>query len=106
MTLSIPQVCSNCPSSNPAGPAPMIATFVRNTCSPDCYRLEHSRCGRSRICLQWKLYHITISAKGIEAQIVRREKTSMRKTFLALLLAASVTPAFAQEKTFELKLSH
>ena len=30
----------------------------------------------------------------------------MRKTFLALLLAASVTPAFAQEKTFELKLSH
>src|SRR4030088_2553862 len=31
---------------------------------------------------------------------------SMRKTCLALLLAASVTPAFAQEKTFELKLSH
>src|SRR5450755_4662418 len=31
---------------------------------------------------------------------------SMRKTFLALLVAASVTPAFAQEKTFELKLSH
>src|ERR1700690_107381 len=31
---------------------------------------------------------------------------SMRKTLLALLLAASVTPAFAQEKTFELKLSH
>src|SRR6266496_2895759 len=31
---------------------------------------------------------------------------SMRKTFLALLLAASVTPAVAQEKTFELKLSH
>jgi len=30
----------------------------------------------------------------------------MRKTFLALLLAASVTPAFAQDKTFELKLSH
>ena len=30
----------------------------------------------------------------------------MRKTLLALLLAASVTPAFAQEKTFELKLSH
>src|SRR3984893_3178379 len=83
----------------------MIATFVRNTCSPDCYRLEHSRCGRSRICLQWQLYHITISAKGIEAQIVRREKTSMRKTFLALLLAASVTPAFAQEKTVNLKVS-
>src|SRR6266705_3065223 len=31
---------------------------------------------------------------------------SMRKTFLALLLAASVTPAMAQEKTFELKISH
>ena len=30
----------------------------------------------------------------------------MRKTLLTLLLAASVTPAFAQEKTFELKLSH
>src|SRR5437879_7460937 len=31
---------------------------------------------------------------------------SMRKTFLALLLAAGLTPALAQEKTFELKLSH
>src|ERR1700726_2220739 len=30
----------------------------------------------------------------------------MRKMFLALLMAASVTPALAQEKTFELKLSH
>jgi TRAP-type C4-dicarboxylate transport system substrate-binding protein len=30
----------------------------------------------------------------------------MRKTLLALLLAASVTPALAQEKTFELKISH
>src|SRR5260370_33924240 len=30
----------------------------------------------------------------------------MRKTLLALLLAAGVTPALAQEKTFELKLSH
>src|SRR5882757_8929875 len=30
----------------------------------------------------------------------------MRKALLALLLAASVTPAMAQEKTFELKLSH
>src|SRR5579859_3644706 len=36
---------SNCPSSNPAGPAPMIATFVRNTCSLDCYTFE---AGRSR----------------------------------------------------------
>src|SRR5436309_13360676 len=31
---------------------------------------------------------------------------SMRKTFLALLLAASVTPAMAQEKNVELKISH
>jgi len=30
----------------------------------------------------------------------------MRKTFLALLLAAGVTPALAQEKTFDLKISH
>ena len=31
---------------------------------------------------------------------------SMRKAFLALLLAASVTPALAQDKTFDLKVSH
>ena len=31
---------------------------------------------------------------------------SMRKALLALLLAAAVTPAMAQEKNFELKLSH
>ena len=30
----------------------------------------------------------------------------MRKAFLAMLLAASVTPALAQEKTFDLKISH
>ena len=30
----------------------------------------------------------------------------MRKAFLALLLAASVAPAFAQEKNFDLKISH
>jgi TRAP-type C4-dicarboxylate transport system substrate-binding protein len=30
----------------------------------------------------------------------------MRKTILALLLAASVTPAFAEEQTFDLKISH
>jgi TRAP-type C4-dicarboxylate transport system substrate-binding protein len=35
-----------------------------------------------------------------------RETLPMRKTFLALLLAASVTPALAQEKTFDLKISH
>jgi TRAP-type C4-dicarboxylate transport system substrate-binding protein len=31
---------------------------------------------------------------------------SMRKAFLALLLAASVTPAFAQDKNIDLKISH
>src|SRR5215510_1461817 len=36
----------------------------------------------------------------------KRETTSMRKTVLALLLAAGVTPAAAQDKTFELKISH
>src|ERR1043166_6437390 len=34
------------------------------------------------------------------------ERISMRKALLALLLAAGVTPALAQEKTFELKISH
>src|SRR3984957_15567063 len=31
---------------------------------------------------------------------------SMRKAFLALLLVAGMTPAFGQEKTFNLKISH
>src|SRR5664279_4607096 len=44
--------------------------------------------------------------KGPAKACYPREKMSMRKTFLALLLAASVTPALAQEKNFELKLSH
>ena len=30
----------------------------------------------------------------------------MRKTLLALALAAGVTPALAQDKTFDLKISH
>src|SRR6201747_2088293 len=34
-----------------------------------------------------------------------REKMPMRKTFLALLLAASVTPALAQDKTVNMKVS-
>src|SRR3954469_18724000 len=34
------------------------------------------------------------------------ERMSMRKALLALLLAAGVTPALAQGKTFELKVSH
>src|SRR5690349_24586861 len=36
----------------------------------------------------------------------RGDMMSMRKALLALLLAAAVTPAMAQEKNFELKLSH
>src|SRR5437762_10603462 len=43
---------------------------------------------------------------GDQTARLPREKSSMRKAFLALLLAASVTPALAQEKTFELKISH
>src|ERR1700726_655990 len=35
-----------------------------------------------------------------------RETMSMRKTLLALALALSATPVFAQEKSFELKISH
>src|SRR5215831_14382630 len=34
------------------------------------------------------------------------ETISMRKTLLAACLAACVTPAFGQEKTFDLKISH
>src|SRR3954466_12760237 len=33
-------------------------------------------------------------------------RMSMRKALLALLLAAGVTPALAQEKNFDLKISH
>src|SRR5579863_8305719 len=36
----------------------------------------------------------------------RRGVCSMKKAVLALLVAASLSPAMAQEKTFELKLSH
>src|SRR5437762_4052438 len=43
---------------------------------------------------------------GDQTARLPRERMSMRKAFLAVLLAASVTPALAQEKTFELKISH
>src|SRR5438552_15542901 len=46
-----------------------------------------------------------MSAKGRRSP-EERERMPMRKTFLALLLAAAVTPAFGQEKNFELKISH
>src|SRR6476660_4641499 len=38
--------------------------------------------------------------------VMRGERMSMRKALLALLLAAGVTPALAQENTFVLKISH
>src|ERR1700680_4020348 len=44
--------------------------------------------------------------KGPPKPACTGETMSMRKTLLALLLAASVTPAFAQEKNFDLKISH
>jgi TRAP-type C4-dicarboxylate transport system substrate-binding protein len=47
-----------------------------------------------------------MSARATKAQSNMMEGMSMRKAFLALLLAASVTPAFAQEKNFDLKISH
>src|SRR5215471_11082566 len=37
---------------------------------------------------------------------MQRESVSMRKACLALLFAAGVTPALAQEKNFDLKISH
>src|SRR5947208_5013399 len=43
---------------------------------------------------------------GDQTARLPRERMSMRKAFLAVLLAAGVTPALAQEKTFELKISH
>src|SRR3982750_2393602 len=44
---------------------------------------------------------------GRQARLhAQRERMSMRKAILALLLAASVTPAMAQEKNFDLKISH
>jgi TRAP-type C4-dicarboxylate transport system substrate-binding protein len=47
-----------------------------------------------------------MSAKGDQSPKQQEEGMSMKKAFLALLLAASVTPAFAQEKNFDLKISH
>src|ERR1700688_1191374 len=101
MTLSIPQACSSCPSSNPAGPAPMIATFVRNTCSLGCYRLQaKAAVVAAELAMIIILYNNICT--GPLKDCAGRETMSMRKTLLALALALSVTPAFAQEKTFEL----
>src|ERR1700709_132694 len=49
MTLSIPQRCSSWPSSNPAGPAPMMATLVRTPCPLEHCRLECSGGGIGRV---------------------------------------------------------
>src|SRR6266700_4630313 len=49
---------------------------------------------------------MTITAKRAAEARCHEERISMRKAFLALLLAASVTPALAQEKNFDLKISH
>src|ERR1700745_3525952 len=49
-----------------------------------------------------------MSAKGHRSLMLEGDTMSMRKTLplLALLVAASVSSAMAEEKTFELKLSH
>jgi TRAP-type C4-dicarboxylate transport system substrate-binding protein len=44
--------------------------------------------------------------KGHVSPQIHQGEMSMRKALLAVLLAAAVSPALAQEKTFELKLSH
>jgi TRAP-type C4-dicarboxylate transport system substrate-binding protein len=49
---------------------------------------------------------INNNRKRAAEALCQEETMSMRKAFLALLLAASVTPAFAQEKNFDLKISH
>src|SRR5438105_359070 len=46
------------------------------------------------------------TCKGPRKACARRETMSMRKMLLGLLLALGVTPACAQDKTFDLKISH
>src|SRR5436853_7713067 len=46
-----------------------------------------------------------MSAKAASSGRYREGEMAMRKTFLALLLAASVTPALAQDKTVNMKVS-
>src|SRR3954453_14193505 len=101
MMLSMPYVCSSCPSSNPAGPAPMIATFVRKPCSLDQATAE---C-RNRTWLAMAMLSYNNIRKA-RLKPIQQGEMSMRKALLAVLLAATLSPALAQEKTFELKLSH
>src|SRR6266568_8145570 len=105
MMLSIPWPCSNCPSSNPEGPAPMIATFVRNTCSSAYYRLQRKAAAAWGGRLAMMIIPYNNNRKG-PLKPCQEETMPMRKALLALLLAASMTPALAQEKTFDLKISH
>src|SRR5439155_25083036 len=54
-----------------------------------------------------QLDNMLINGSGPSKPAVEnRERRSMRTICLALLLAAGVTPAFAQDKTFDLKISH
>src|SRR6266567_1968188 len=54
-----------------------------------------------------QLDNMLINEAGpLKPAVEKRERRVMRKACLALLLAASVTPAFAQDKTFDLKISH
>src|SRR5207248_1520686 len=54
-----------------------------------------------------QLYNMLTNETGpSKPAVTKREIQPMRKACLALLLAASVTPAFAQDKTFDLKISH
>jgi TRAP-type C4-dicarboxylate transport system substrate-binding protein len=68
------------------------------------------RCRAAAASVAARLAMIIISYNNIRKGPLKpdaaRETMPMRRTFLALLLAASVTPALAQEKTFELKISH
>src|SRR5258708_8758478 len=89
----------------------MIATLVRNPRLPRCYKTRAA--ARPALCRRLAMIIISYNnaCKGRRKarphnEKATREAMSMRKTFLALLLAASVTPAMAQEKTFELKISH
>src|SRR6266702_7993172 len=52
-----------------------------------------------------KLYNMLTNRWVRDTRSKQRERMSMRKTFLALLLVASVTPALAQDKTVNLKVS-
>src|SRR5262249_54147155 len=83
----------------------MIATFVRNTCSSRYYRLQEPWPDARGRGLAMIIISYNNNRKGLLSPKIR-ETMPMRKMVLALLLAASVTPVLAQEKNFELKISH